>query len=341
MRPLTVLASGMVTNIGLTGAATRAALRAMVSNFAETRFLNDGAPQVGATVDLRPPYRGLPRLVHLVAPAIQECLAAVKWRPEHVPLLMCVSEAKRPGRPEDLDARILAEVGGALGVRFHAKSVVIARGRVGATVAVDLARRLCAGDGVPGCLVAGTDSLLNASTLAEFGARNRLLTEKNSDGFIPGEAGAAVILGPAAKASAGHLVLRGVGLARESATIDSEEPLRGVGLAAAVRGAMNDGGVTLAVTDYRLTDLSGIQYYFKEASLALSRTLRQLKPEFRLWHTADCIGEVGAAIGPIVLGYAAAASSHGFAPGPGVLCHFSNEDDERAAMIWQTEQAGE
>ena len=85
--------------------------------------------------------------------------------------------------------------------------------------------------------------------------------------------------------------------------------------------------------DFRITDNSGEQYYFKESALALSRNLRQRKTAFDIWHPADCIGEVGAAIGPCVLGIALAAARKGYAPGPGVLCHFANDDGERAALM--------
>jgi 3-oxoacyl-[acyl-carrier-protein] synthase-1 len=89
---------------------------------------------------------------------------------------------------------------------------------------------------------------------------------------------------------------------------------------------------------YRLTDLSGEQYGFKEAALALSRTLRQRKLRFDLHHPADCIGEVGAAIGPCILGVARAAAEKGYAPGPGILCHLGSDDGARAALILRYQQ---
>ena len=82
-----------------------------------------------------------------------------------------------------------------------------------------------------------------------------------------------------------------------------------------------------------MTDLSGEQYGFKEASLALSRTLRKRKERFDLWHPADCVGEVGAAIVPCMLGVLLAASAKRYAPGPAVLCHAGNETGERVAMV--------
>ena len=57
--------------------------------------------------------------------------------------------------------------------------------------------------------------------------------------------------------------------------------MRADGLATAIKGALADAGCEMHDMDYRITDLSGEQYYFKEAALALSRTLRQTQGRVR------------------------------------------------------------
>ena len=99
--------------------------------------------------------------------------------------------------------------------------------------------------------------------------------------------------------------------------------------------------VTLDDADYRYTDCNGEQYGFREDSLAYARTVRKLKERFDHLHPADSIGEVGAAVGPCILGLALTAARKRYAPGngvdsapgKGVLCHFSNDEGERAAML--------
>lgn len=54
---------------------------------------------------------------------------------------------------------------------------------------------------------------------------------------------------------------------------------------------------------------------------------------FDLWHPIEYIGEVGAAIGPCVFALAHHAIKNGYAPGPIALCHFSNDNGERAAAM--------
>jgi 3-oxoacyl-[acyl-carrier-protein] synthase-1 len=85
---------------------------------------------------------------------------------------------------------------------------------------------------------------------------------------------------------------------------------------------------------YRITDLNGEHYKFKELALATNRFVRKPTPKlFDVWHPIEYIGDVGAAIGPIVLSVALHASEKGYGMGPTVLCTFGNDDGERAALV--------
>ena len=151
---------------------------------------------VGSQVPLDQPWRGLPKLLHMVVPAIRECLAHIgNVRPEMIPLLLCVAEKDRPGRLEGLDDRLFSDVQTELGVRFHPRSSVIPHGRVAGGLAMLQACKLLHEERLPFCVIAGVDSYLVASTLAAYEEKSRLLTSQNSNGFIPGEAGAAVLVG--------------------------------------------------------------------------------------------------------------------------------------------------
>jgi 3-oxoacyl-[acyl-carrier-protein] synthase-1 len=111
--------------------------------------------------------------------------------------------------------------------------------------------------------------------------------------------------------------------------------LRADGLVQAIRMALDEAGYELGATDFRITDISGEQYSFKEASIALTRVLRQRKEEYDIWHPADCIGEIGAAIGPSILCVLYMAMQKAYSPGNTALVHLSNEDGKRAAMIFE------
>jgi 3-oxoacyl-[acyl-carrier-protein] synthase-1 len=335
MPGIAIVASGMVTGVGLTSPSTCAAIRCAIDRFEETRYVDrSGEWIIGSAVPLEKPWRGLDKLTRMLAPAIRECLRDCDPREvSRIPLLLCVAERSRPARQDGLEQQLFGAVEAELGVRFDRRSRTVAAGRVGAAVALNLARELVHGEGCRYCVIAGVDSYLLTGTVSAYEKRDRLLTTRHSNGFVPGEAAAAVLVaGPKADPAA-ELICLGVGLARETATIESDLPLRADGMVLAVKNAMAESGVTVADTDYRLTDLNCEQYGFREAVLTLGRTLRVIKEEHDIWHPADCIGEVGAAIGPCVLGIALTAARKGYAPGPGVLCHFANDDGERAALL--------
>jgi len=334
MQPLAIVASGMVTGVGLTAAASCAAIRCAIDNFAETRFMDKGGEWIiGSQVPLERPWRGLQRLVRMAVPAIQECLTqAGSVGAASIPLLLGVAERERPGRIDGLDDQLFRQLQVELGVEFDRRSAIVPHGRIAGATALGHARHLLYQENVPLCLIAGVDSFIVAGTMAEFEKRNRLLTSHNSNGFIPGEGAAAILVGRPG-VSRPQLLCIGMGSARETVTIESEEPLRGDGLVQAIRNAMTDSGRPLASTDYRITDSNGEQYWFKEAALAVTRTLRDRKEEFFIWHAADCIGETGAAAGLVGLGVALTAARKDYAPGPGVLCHFGSDDGVRIALL--------
>lgn len=336
--PMAILKTGLVTSVGLTAPSSCAAIRAKLTNPSETRFIDSGGEWIMAhQVTLDQPWRGLAKLAKMAAMAIEEGLGDVprdEW--VQIPLLLCVAEPERPGRLDGLaglDDRLFTDIQAELGAKFAPQSAVVAHGRVGVAVALAQARKLLA-SGCDRVLVAATDSLLTWPTLSHYEREDRLLTARNSNGFMPGEGAGALLVG-AGEGEAGELVCTGIGFGREAAHIDSGEPLRAEGLSIAIKAALADAGCAMHDMDFRITDLSGEQYYFKEAALALSRTLRQRKEEFDIWHPAECTGEQGAAAGLAVVALADAACRKAFTKGPNILAHMANDAGQRAALSLQ------
>src|SRR5262245_60903257 len=271
-RPV-VLAAGMVTGVGHSAAATCAAHRAALRNFDETRFMDrGGAWIIGSQVEQGTPTRGRSKLLQMTAPAIREALsAAAGTRSEDIPLLISVAEPQRPARLDGLDESLLADLARQLGVRFHSASAVLAGGRVGGARLIEHATQLFDELNCKYCIVAGVDSLLSGPALRAFEDSDRLFTISNSNGFIHGEAAAAVLIGRDSPGSVRCLVCLGIGFGIERATVLSEEPLRADGLVQAVREASGLDSTRLGVVRYRFCDANGEQYAFKEAALVLTR----------------------------------------------------------------------
>jgi 3-oxoacyl-[acyl-carrier-protein] synthase-1 len=256
----------------------------------------------------------------------------VKW--DRLPLLLCVAERERPGRMAGLDERLFAMIQEELGVTFAPHSMVITQGRVGVAVALAQARALIAQGKSSNVLVAASDSLLSWPTLTHYVRQQRLLSPENSNGFLPGEGAGAILVGRS-RGRPGELICSGIGFDVEKAHIYSDEPLRADGLSRAIGAALADSGCQMHDMDFRITDLSGEQYYFKEASLALSRTLRVRKEEFDLWHPAECTGEMGSVAGFAVVAQAHAACLKGYTKGSNILAHMANDAGQRAALTLQ------
>jgi 3-oxoacyl-[acyl-carrier-protein] synthase-1 len=333
---VTVYGVGMICGVGLNAPAACAAIRCGINHFRETRFMDNGGEWImGCEVPLEQPWRGRTKLVKMLAMAIRECLANPEATvdPAKTPLLLCVAETGRPGRLAGLDDELFRELQDELRIEFHEKSGVTPQGRVAGAVALYRARKMIHEEKIPHVLIAGVDSLLVGPTLMAFEEKDHLLTRQNSNGFIPGEAAAAVLIGAPQAENEARLHCLGMGFSVEKATVDSENPFRADGLSTAIKGALTEANCTLGATDFRITDLSGEQYYFKEAALALSRTLRQRKEFYDIWHPADCIGEVGAAIGPVMLTVLRTAQGKDYAPGKNILCHSGGDNGKRAALI--------
>lgn len=337
---VSILSTGLVSAVGLSASSSCAAIRAKISNPTETRFRVDGEWQMGHLVPHLDSIRGINKLISMGAMAASECLQRLPsqgW--SSIPMLLCVAETSRSGRLDDLEELLFTGIEQELGVRFHADSKVVAHGRISVSIALAHARRLLSESPHRYVLITAVDSLLTWPSIQSFGDQERLLTAENSDGFLPGEAASAVLACSASQARALRCV--GIGFGVEPSVLDDNLPNRADGLVAAIRIASEDAGDSIDELDFRITDLSGEQSGFREAALALTRTLRSRKSSFDLWHPAESIGEVGAAIGPALLAVALAASTKGYAPGPGILVHLGNDDGRRAALILRSEVLSE
>ncbi len=322
--------AGMVCAVGLTAPASVTAIRAGISRLRELPF-HDGAGErvIGATVPLPgPPRTGLPRLVAMLQQALEPCLYCAEVPLEHIPLLVAVAE---PGRSasKSLQEHLQPALEMSLGTRFHPQhSRLLPEGKAAGLAALQRARELLDSGRVKACLVAGVDSFINAADLQQASRERRLKTRKNSDGFNPGEAAAALLLRARKRPEVQRRVdVSGIGLDQEQATISSGKPILGIAMTQAARKALAEARMQMHEVDLRLADLNGEQHGFMEQAHAIARLVRQRKPTFPLEYMADCIGEVGAASGPCLM----AMGWHNL---------LSEETTCRSAMIFSSSDLG-
>ena len=331
---LNLLGAGMVTPVGFSAPASCAAIRAGLDGIRQTRFKFRDKWLKGGLVTFPDGALGIEKLALMARMAIDECLTPLRpGASQETALLFCTAERERVGRV-GAQGGLFDELVGVQprASRFHPSSRLFEAGTTGAVSALELASQLIAHAEVRYAVVAGVDSFLTAGTLRAYHDADRLLTEDNMDGMIPGEAAAAVLVARRSD-QPGAVQCLGIGWGREEALPGTDRPLRGDGLTQAYKAVMADAGLGYESLDYRLTGIGGTHREFKEAALALARTMRTNRAEFEIEHPADCIGSVGAATVPLLLGMALAAARRGYAPGPGVLCHCGDDNGLRAAII--------
>lgn len=356
-RPLSVVAAGMVTAVGNSWAASAAAMRAGVRNvvagklwdYSAGDYLTVGRPHV------RQWWEGRTMLAELVAPAIEECLAVadqmVRTPVADIPIALVVPPRDRPYRWSDLDAEMTGDLAHKLGRGLAAGSALFPTGRSGVAAALEHAVSVIDSRQSQMCIVAGVESFLRESIADHYQLEEtRLLTQGNSNGFSLGEAGAAVLVTLPSWHQRPELVIDGIGRANDPSKAGGteEEPVKGDGLTKAIREALAGPGLRHNAVDLRISDANGEKWKFKEATFAAARMDRPRPagmPQRRLgyldhWHPSEFIGEVGAAIGPVMLGWALHAGMRRYLPGPRILFHAAEDNGDRSAIVAEYRPAG-
>ncbi|RWG88438.1 beta-ketoacyl synthase N-terminal-like domain-containing protein [Mesorhizobium sp.] len=337
--PIDIAAIGMVTAVGLDAPSACAAMRARLDGFQETRFLGpSGGWLIGAPVPLPRNWIGEKRMAHLAAAAISEAFESVPAARGQTALILCLAEENRPGRPVTDGHGLLRRIAEIVDIEPHARSRIVAHDRASGHVALDQARRMIASGEAPYVMIAGVDSYLTAQTIEHFQMKNRLLAPENPNGFIPGEAAAAVLC---MRSERGGFRLFGLGLAREAAAIYNTEdlPLRGDGMTTAYDTAFKETGIEMSRLGYRIADLIGEQYWFKQSALASLRLLRGRHDFQDIWSPGESLGNVGAAVGPLMIGMAWTAARKKYAAGSPVLVEASNDAGACGAALFAARSA--
>ena len=335
-----IVSTGMVCPVGLNAESACAAMRAGISTCEELPYCdNNGEPIMGAVVP------GFPvggrnfekRLIEMLATAVAECLTKVPdIATEKLPLLVGLAETGRPGFPSRLANNIINGLQDILEVRFHPEfSRVITSGHTSGFEALAIARQRLKHDEVSACLVCGVDSYIRAGSLLWLDQHWRLKTKENSDGVIPGEAAAAVLVCANQNTDLDmSFKLTGLGFATEPAGITTEGPLLGLGLTQAAKVALEEGGIQMHEIAFRLSDVTGESYCFREQALVVTKLLRVHRADgFPIWHCAEYIGDVGAVVGIIQLIVALHSYRKGYAPGEIVMCFTSAVSGRRAVAV--------
>lgn len=363
--PAVVLRVGAISSVGDDAPSTFAALRTRTNNFTESVVLDSKKEPVLVGLVPRSLLRQSDLGVQITDPvqlhvalatkAVQECLnnpsTTLPLPPiKSIPLLVCTSELRRPGRPANLDQYLMDGLQKSLGCGFTEPSAVYAYGQCGITMALNDALSML--NKHPFVLVVGVDSFVHFSSLAALLKRELVLTTENTDGFIPGEAACALLLGrpdavshwPAVVSTRTRstarsllpshknqgLMATALCMSREPALEGSGQPIRGEGFRQAIRGSLESAKQSPSESHWCICSNISDDQSAKELALGTARAGTTASP---LWCLADSLGETGAAAGPLALAWAYAAHHKGYAPSETSLALLSSPEGERSSTV--------
>jgi 3-oxoacyl-[acyl-carrier-protein] synthase I len=291
----------------------------------------EGEPLSGMKIPFPDEPSGPERLLAMANTVVDE--ATLSTEPSaRIPLLLCLPEAGSfSDSPADWPTELLRNVIAKAAIPLDpVRSRVITRGRAGVAEALGGALALLKEPTIPYCLVGGVDSAVDDGRVDALIGDGRLLTVSNRDGYVPGEAGAMLLLsgrsGPNAMA---HWL--GAADSKEPACRGSNRPITGAGLQEAMAKALAQAKLDFEVLDCLAHDFSGEQRYFEELLLAKHRVSRG-RGGSTVEVPAFSTGETGAAaafLSTAMLAFLHAKAVHNRAS----MALFSSDGPERGAVV--------
>ncbi|RVC79518.1 3-oxoacyl-ACP synthase, partial [Mesorhizobium sp. M4A.F.Ca.ET.022.05.2.1] len=102
----------------------------------------------------------------------------------------------------------------------------------------------------------------------------------------------------------------------------------------AYRVALEQTGIEMNGVGYRMSDLVGEQYWFRQTALASLRLVRGRHAFQDLLSPTESLGNIGAAVVPMMMGMAWTAARKGYDKGNPVLIEASNDSGACGAAIF-------
>jgi 3-oxoacyl-[acyl-carrier-protein] synthase-1 len=328
---LAIRSIGAVTAGGPTAAMSMGAIHAQLQLFEDTAVVGPSGDAItGALTPLDKKHQGVARVAGLGLLALSECAAAAGAAaagPQ--PVIVC---GPALADLEATEAELLDRLSVDGGIPIdRARSRVIPRGRASVIEALGIAADLLRSGAVAGCYLVGVDSLVTPTRLQKLVEQQRVLDGVNPDGFVPGEAAAALLLlattDPQTKA-----VIAGVGAADDSGVAGGHAGTGG-GIGVAIERAAVAAGVQANRIAAIAHDLSGSYALSDELALAAARPPFTAMTSVRMLQIPFTTGETGAASGVLALAALAFFLENNAVTSPAAALFTSDGASRGAAVV--------
>jgi 3-oxoacyl-[acyl-carrier-protein] synthase I len=338
-----------VTPLGFDAEQTCAAIRARANRFSEHPFhvglLRDPEtetpePLIASLLsELDPDVEGLERLLQLAVPAFKGLLAKSGLKRAdlaHGALLLSLPKVEKELEAE-MHRDLAVALTGRLGIGSLKLTKTLHTGHTGVATCLAEASKLLASGEAAFCFIAGLETYHLQPRLEALDEAWRLKTQRTTDGFMPGEGAVILLVETAAQAAARKVkplaTVTELGFGKEARPYGSDALSSGEGLGLALQPALARPQSAGSAGRWLLCDLNGESYRAAEWGLTRTRLGESLDPIAALTYPADCLGDMGAASGGVLIAYALHAFARGFAPADEAVIWNASEDGGRSAMV--------
>ncbi|HLM73726.1 MAG TPA: beta-ketoacyl synthase N-terminal-like domain-containing protein [Polyangiaceae bacterium] len=339
-------ATGARSPLGLSALQIAMCARAKKAEPRSTRLRDKRDREIGAclTPGLPEDLYGYERLLAIAAPALREAALGADFGGRPLPMALALPE---PGRPDDharLHREILADLAAASGVAIEMdRSVVVRAGHAAGALALEAALGMLSA-GAQWAIWGGADSYFHPETLRWLDEECRLHALDAENGFVPSEGAAFMILSRAGTRLSGgqsntagnarntvQLPVAAVRFAQSEReeTVATGEPNVGRAMTQLLRRAAES--TREGVIRWALNDINGERHRIREWTLAAARgSLGEGVIEGRL---VEDLGDMGAAIGPMLGSIACSLWRAGCAPASSATVALCSEGAERGVFV--------